>query len=116
VTLASLGAGILMNCLRRLLVDPLHHWTGIARRDWSYAALDEKVAAIEFLIANQFRYYQFYGNMFVSAAIAFAAMEVGSPSWSWSRIVGFIVLEVVLWFGSRETLSGYYRRLHEVLG
>jgi hypothetical protein len=116
VTLASLGVGILMNCVRRLLVDPLHHWTGIAKRDWSYTSLEEKVAAIEFLIANQFRYYQFYGNTFVAAAVAFTAMQAGSATWSWGLVIGFVGLEVVLWLGSRETLRAYYRRLHEVLG
>jgi hypothetical protein len=116
VTLMSLGLGVLANMLRALLLDPLHQRTGIAKRSWSYAALQENIAAVEFMIVHQFTYYQFCGNLLIAALLSYFAFELHGPGWSAWLFIFVVALEAVLWFGSRATLRTYYRRLEEILG
>jgi hypothetical protein len=115
VVLASLGLGVFANLLRGLLLDPLQQRTGIAKREWSYRVLQENIAAIEFLVVNQFRYYQFAGNMFVVVLFTAIGLEICLAEWTWPFHGGCVVLEVVLWCGARQNLRTYYRRLDEVL-
>jgi hypothetical protein len=115
-TLTSLGLGILVNMVRALVVDPLHHQTGVTKRDWSYAVLQQHIAAIEFLVVHQFRYYQFAGNMLLAVLVSYVAVELQYVGWSPWLFVLVAVVELLLWFGSRSHLRTYYIRLGEILG
>lgn len=114
VTLASLALGLLTNMTRAVLLDPIHHRTGIRKREWTYQTLQQNLAAIEFLVSNQFRYYQFAGNMLVGVIFAYAVYQ-GKAPWSWGLLCGAALTALLLWFGSRSTLRTYYLRLGEVL-
>lgn len=116
VTLASLGAGLLASTVRWLLVDAIHHRTGIPRFDWNYAVLHERLEAFELLVESHYRYYQFYGNSLVAVAFTFTAFHAahGWPSWRW--LVAFAAVETLLWLGSRSTLANYARRGAMLLG
>ena len=69
------------------------------------------------LIEIHYRHYQFYANMFVATAIAFACQRsaIGGtvrPGWF---DVAFIVLEAVFFYASRDTLRKYYQRTRQLL-
>lgn len=116
VTLISVAIGLLVSTIRWAVIDTLHHQTGISRRNWDYSHLQEKMAAFEFLVANQYRYYQFYGNSFI--AIVFTATAyVATNSWPalWQVLI-FLFVEGILWMGSRDTLRNYYIRVENLLG
>lgn len=118
VTLASLAAGLTVSAIRWAMVDSLHHATGLKPPKLEFSTLDDRLHGFHGLVENHYRYYQFYSNMFVSTALAFAA-EV-SPSGNLCQIglptVGFMFLELVFFAGSRDALSKYYARAERLLG
>ena len=71
VTVASLTAGLILSTLRWLILDWLHTSTGLKppRRDFS--RLQEQGAAFSILVADLYRYYQFYGNMMFAVAFTY---------------------------------------------
>jgi len=115
-TLASVGLGVLANTVRGLVIDPIHHATGIEKHEWDYAVLQQNLAAVEFIVLNQFRFHQFHGNTMVALAVAYAAFESSTQGFSLLSLVGFLTVEVVLLLGSRRALRLYYCRLQDVLG
>lgn len=69
------------------------------------------------LIEIHYRHYQFYANMLVATAIAFAcqrsAISTGvGLGWLDS---GFVALEAVFFYTSRDTLRKYYKRTRQLL-
>ncbi len=110
VMLASVGGGLLASTLRWLVVDRVHYRTGIPQRSWDYSVLPQTVAALEFLVANQYRYYQFYGNTFVAVLLASGAYVAASGKLSLSAAAIVVLVECVLWAGSRDTLRNYHNR------
>lgn len=111
LTLGSVAAGLFVSTVRWLVLDRLHHATGVPRRAWDYARLPEHLPAVEFLIANQYRYYQFYGNTFTAIGLSYAGVAIseGWPPAELSAAVG--LAELVLFLGSRDTLKNYYLRV-----
>lgn len=59
-TLASVAAGLTVSTLRWLLIDTIHHRTGVPLPDWNFAGLRDRVAGFDVLIEIHYRYYQFY--------------------------------------------------------
>jgi len=117
VTLASLAAGVTVSAVRWALVDHLHHATGIVPPAWKFAHLEKKLQGYLTLIENHYRYYQFYANMFIAAAFAFSAklLADGPGPHPVAVTCGFLVLEMVLFAGSRDTLHKYYSRTQQLL-
>ena len=75
VTLASLAAGLTISAVRWAMVDTLHHATGIDPPAWDFARLDERLKGFLALVENQYRYYQFYSNMFIAVAFAYRLLS-----------------------------------------
>jgi len=78
VALASLGCGMTASLFRWLLVDTLHHRTGVTRPVLDETKLPERLAAFDYLVENHYRYYQFYGNSAVALSATLAAMPAES--------------------------------------
>jgi hypothetical protein len=118
VTVGSLAAGVTASAFRWALFDTLHHRTGIAPPTWTFAALPEKLEAFQTLIEIHYRYYQTHANLLVALAFAYA-MRFLAIGWQAYRLgavdLGFIVIGVVLFLGSRDALRKYYRRAGELL-
>ncbi|MGE0536201.1 MAG: hypothetical protein AB7O68_14570 [Pirellulales bacterium] len=113
VTLAALTAGLVVSTLRWAVVDTVHHATGIPRPPWNFAVLPKSVDAFGMLVEAHYRYYQFYANMCVALPIAYLAKRIEQPSVvSYSPVMdgGVLVLEIVLFAGSRDSLRKYYER------
>ena len=104
-----------VTAIRWASVDLLHAKTGLRPPALNFARLAGNVDAFNMLIEIHYRHYQFYANMFVATAIAFAcqrsAISVG-PGWLDS---GFIALEAVFFYTSRDTLQKYYQRTRQLL-
>lgn len=118
VTLASLAAGLTVSTVRWMVIDSIHHATGIPRPRWDFGTFQKSIEAYGTLTENHYRYYQFYANMLISLAFAYAARcaSVGfrSPALGWMD-AGFILLMIVLFAGSRDTFRKYHARLDQIL-
>ncbi|MBI1827235.1 MAG: hypothetical protein HY287_03535 [Planctomycetes bacterium] len=119
LSLSSVGAGLTASTVRWVVMDWLHHHTGVPRPNWDDARLQEKLGAFEALVENHYRYYQFYGNSCVALAFLFAARRVGGGV----ALIGFdgfdgviVGIFVIFWAGSRDTLRRYYTRATVLLG
>ncbi len=103
VTLGSVGAGMTVSTIRWLVIDPIHHRTGIRQPDWDFSRLRDTVAAFDTLIEIHYRFFQFYANTSISLVITFMLRWLA---------IGFRPLELLLVFatcglfflGSRDTL------------
>ncbi len=118
VTLASLAAGLTVSAIRWILIDSLHHATGVKPPHWEFANLDDRLQGFLALVENHYRFYQFYSNSFIAGALAYAThfastnINLCQPSWP---TLGFILLELVLLAGSRDALKKYYSRVERLL-
>mgnify|MGYP001799862497 CR=1 FL=1 len=118
VTVASVTGGMVSNAVRWALIDTAHHLPGLARPEWSDAALHERVTAYEWLVENHYRHYQFYGNTVCALIFAHACWRAGLAGtgnglgWTDGATVALLL---VLIAGSRSTLARYYRRSASLL-
>ncbi len=118
VTVGSIAAGVAASTVRWVLIDTLHHWTGLREPRWDFSRLGPNTAAFEVLIEVHYRYYQFHANMVVAVAFAYAARKQALGLWSAPEPLdfAFLVLEGILLLGSRDTLLKYYTRVGQLLG
>ena len=119
VTLASVGTGLTVSGVRWLVIDTIHHLTGLTRPEWKFVNLDEKLKGFLTLNEGHYRYYQHFANMFVAVAFTYAAWLVSSGrglrAAGWANL-NFALLEIVLFANSRDTLANYYSRVAQLLG
>lgn len=113
VTLASVGIGLAVSTVRWLVIDGLHHRTGVPRPEFDFARLQQNVQAFGVLLDIHYKYYQFYGNSLVALIWVQLARRASQGFFeapvTWVD-VGFLLLEVVFFVGSRDTLRKYYVR------
>lgn len=114
ITLASVAAGVTASTVRWLIMDWVHHRTGIVPPRWDDARLQERLGAFEALVDAHYRYYQFYANSLVSMLILLVHRVVTEPVEG--RTVTLALLSGLFWLGSRDTLRRYYRRTERLLG
>jgi hypothetical protein len=118
VSLASLAAGLIVSTVRWALLDTLHHATGVKPPPWRFARLDDRLQGFLVLVESHYRYYQHSSNMFVAAAFSYSAylnaegFNVSRQGW---LTVGVLLLEIILFAGSRDCLRKYYSRTQELL-
>lgn len=106
-----------MSTLRWLVIDTIHHRTGIRPPDWDFARLHNRTEAFGLLLDGHYRYFQFYANMVVALAWVLLARHVASATW-WAvdRLDVALLGGIALFFaGSRDTLRKYYARAGELL-
>lgn len=110
VTVAAVAIGMVVSTIRWLIVDRLHHLTGIAQPKWDFSQLAGKLAAFDLLVDSHYRFYQFHANMLVAVAFTFLAHLLNARYRPIDLILSFVVIEVILWVGSRDTLRKYNER------
>ena len=119
ISLASVAAGLTVSTVRWLVLDTVHHLTGLRRSPRDFARLGGNEAAFSRIVEDHYRYYQFYGNMLVALAAVFAARHVTAGA-AWARFdltdVGLAALAVLFFAGSRDTLRKFYVRSGQLLG
>jgi hypothetical protein len=110
--LAALAAGMIVSCFRWLLIDPLHHLTGVADPIFNAKALEERPSAFSYLVEAHYRYYQFYANTLVAVIWTYTIHRVlrTSSLLRPSTDLAVLILCGVLFVGSRDALSKYRNR------
>lgn len=116
LTVASLGVGMTVSAVRWAIIDQFHARTGIRIPSRNFSKLGRNVEAFNLLIRIHYEHYQFYANMFVGLAIAYACFRfnVGDFSPSWLDL-GFVILELIFFATSRDTLKNYCVRSQQLL-
>ncbi|QDT37674.1 hypothetical protein [Stratiformator vulcanicus] len=117
-TIASVGLGMLVSTVRWMLVDSIHHATGVRRPNWDFSKLQSQIAAFERIVEDQYRYYQFYANSLVAviAAYLIRRLEDIESEFEVSIVDGLALgLALILFLGSRDTLKKYYARVDGLL-
>lgn len=111
VTLAAVAAGLTVSTVRWALIDTLHHKTGIPHPNWELRRLEKQINAFSLIVEHQYRYYQFYSNMVVALTFVLVARRVylGLTAVEWAD-GAVVILAVVFFAGSRDTLAKYYKR------
>lgn len=116
LSLASLAAGLTLSAVRWAIVDFAHHKTGITPPKLDFGKLEANLLAFTLAVEHNYRYYQFYANMLVAVAMLFICMGTSEPTrLPLVAILAVVVLEVVLWFASRDCLKRYYHRIGQIL-
>ena len=110
LTVAALAAGMSVNAVRWAIVDHVHAWTGLPLPKLDFSKLGPNVDAFMLLIEIHYHHYQHFANMFVATAVAYACYRIhlGGILPLGRLDVGFIVLEVIFFATSRDTLRKYY--------
>ena len=118
VTVASLAAGMTVSAVRWAAFDTLHHHTGVAPPRWDFATLPEKLDAYQTPNREPLSLLSTHAHLLLALAFAYGARFFATP-WrayqaGWVDL-GFVVVSIVLFFGSRDGLRKYYRRAGELL-
>jgi hypothetical protein len=111
-TAEAIAAGLTVSTVRWLLIDTLHHRTGLRPPAWDFAQLAEEPAAFRLLIEIHYRYYKFYSNMVVALVWAYLA---GGYALGWKG-EWYWILAGLFFLGSRDALGKYYARAGQLLG
>ncbi len=117
ITLAAVGAGVTVSTVRWAVVDTIHHATGIERPSWDFARLQHHFDAYDRLEQNHYKYYQWYGGM-VIALLFLELCRLAARGLSGVALldIGVLLLVVVFFVGSRDTLAKFYGRVSNLLG
>ena len=110
VTLASVGIGMAANAIRWLVIDRIHHLTGIKPPRWDFSRLSERVAAFQIIVDHQYRHYQFYATSVIALPIT-AALRWSELGFRISECALVVLITILFYIASRDTLSRYYDRL-----
>lgn len=110
-TVEAIAVGLTVSVVRWLIVDTLHHRTGLRPPPWDFALLDDNVAGFELLVHIHYWYYKFYANMVV--ALAWAYVTGGYALGLRGGLYGLLM--ILFWLGSRDALRKYYERAGRLL-
>lgn len=111
ITVEAITAGLIVSAVRWLVLDSLHHRTGVRRPSLDFSLLDRNVAAFELLVTGHYWFYQFYANMVVALAWAYCTLGDIRPGRAW--IYGLLV--GLFFVASRDALKKYYERVGGLL-
>lgn len=119
IVLLLLGAtatGIILSAVRWLILDHLHHVTGIRAPALDFRNLERKQSSFMLVVENNYRFYLFYGNTFVGMMLL--GLTALSQNVALTRLDGvrWLALSVVLFCASRDSLSRYYTRARLIMG
>lgn len=119
VTIGSVAVGLTISTIRWLVIDTIHHWTGISDPGWNFSKLQKNINAFDRLIEIHYHYYQFYANMLIATVFVYISARISSGfqkiPFGWAEVI-FLFLALLFFAGSRDTLKKYYRRIDMFLG
>ncbi|MSR60316.1 MAG: hypothetical protein EXS05_22190 [Planctomycetaceae bacterium] len=118
-TLAAVAAGMTVSAVRWLLLDSLHHQTGVKRATIPFARLQVNLTAFEGAVENHYRYYQFYGNTMIALLFYFVvpdSLASLAAAGRGSTVAVICIIEAVFFLASRDSLKKYYARTESILG
>lgn len=107
----AITAGMVVSAIRFVLIDTAHHLTGLQRPALDGATLQQNIGAVNLVVDNHYRYYQFHANLLIAGSIAYAAHLYQSGSFHGLTASLAVFLGVILWLTTRDNLRKYYRNL-----
>jgi hypothetical protein len=114
--MGSLAVGLTLSAIRWLLLDNLHHYTGIEQPNFDFSQLQANLEAFNLAVEHYYRYYQHYGNMLFAILTTALCCRWNYAGWSWQQDAGVLLLESILFLASRDSLRRYYERTQRLLG
>ena len=118
-TLASVAAGVTVSTVRWLVIDKIHHWTGLRQPPWNFSRLGRNVDAYNVLNDIHYKFYLFHANGLIALIFVYVARRAHQGIFTapvgWFDL-GLALLSVVLFVGSRDMLRKYYTRVSQLLG
>src|SRR5690349_13004595 len=73
--LAATAIGLIFSVFRWLIIDHLHHWSGISPPTWNLTALEQNLASFTFVVEQEYRFYQAHSNMLVAILWTYAVIR-----------------------------------------
>jgi len=113
-TVAAIAAGLTVSAVRFVIIDGIHERTGLPRPRPNGRVLQENLAAVNLLIDQHYRYYQFHANMIVAGLIAYGVHVYTSGSVSLIPDSFILALLAIFWIAGRDTLRKYYANLDPI--
>lgn len=117
LTVAAFAVGMTVSALRWAVVDQLHARTGLPAPALDFSRLGPNVEGLRLLIHIHYNHYLFYSNMLVGTSIASLAYRTAlgwTAAWG-LQDAGVLVVLVLLFLASRDTLAKYYARSGQLL-
>jgi hypothetical protein len=118
-SLASLALGLVVSAVRWAIIDQLLRLFGTRAPKLNFESLSDKdkYAAFTGAVENHYRYYQYYANTLVALVASFAIYVIhgpNPPTWPYWIVAGALIL--ILFLGSRDSLTKYFERIAAILG
>jgi hypothetical protein len=108
---AALVTGLIISACRDIMLERLHYATGVKCELFDYGKFidKDKRAVLQDLIANKYRYYQFYGNTLVASFFLLVSNLLRNSilNHKLSLTINFAVC-VLLFMASREALTDMF--------
>lgn len=116
--LSAITVGMIISCIRWLVIDHVMHGIGVQAPRWSPSQLETHLSSFTYLVESHYRYYQFYANSVVALVWTYAIYRAMSAApWLGSASdIAIITLCGVLLLGARDALAKYYRRTAQLVG
>jgi hypothetical protein len=117
LTIVSLGVGVLTSTVRWILVDSIHHGTGLKRGDWDFSSFHEVRSGYDRLTTLHYDFYLFHANSLTALAFAYPLRRIVSSDavLTVTTDLAMCLLLGVLFLGSRDNLRKYYGRLNQLM-
>lgn len=115
LTIIATGLGVLCGTLRWLLIDTIHHRTGLRPARWDFSRFHELQTGYDRLTSLHYDFYQFHANGIIAVVGAYSVQRVAGSGLGVMTDVVAVALLIVLFLGSRDTLRKYYSRLNQLL-
>ena len=116
--LAAMALGLVLSCLRWVIVDHAHQWMGVQRPIWEDSQLDRVLGAFDYLVQSHYRYYEWCGNTLLAVLWTYGVNRaLGTlPIFGPVTDTGIALLVLVLFLASRSALANYYDRTRRLIG
>lgn len=116
--LMAAAAGMVISCVRWLLLDHIHNWTGVRRLPRNDSRLADVLGGYDFLIQIHYKYHEFAGNMLVALLFAYGLNRSlhTLPALGIGTDLGVAFLSLVLFVASRDALAKFYHKAGQLLG
>lgn len=108
---SSLVVGLIISACREIFLDRLHRATRVGAKPFKYGKFSDpnKMALLEGLIANKYRFYQFYGNtMLASLLLLLSNLKRTEISTNWLVLAINLGVVIFLFCASRGALKDMY--------
>jgi hypothetical protein len=114
---ASIVAGLIVSSFRGVVLEPLYRRIGVEQIPFDYGMfIEEKWRdALEDLIEQQYRYYQFYGNIMISLLFLLIARVLSVSIWDNLGTLALHGLAVImLFFSGKDALTDVYATYRDI--